>query len=123
MSPIPCAHCGYNFMRQSTDLEAPKLCNSCQVRELIINPKSRNQMENVKILIECSQEEQREIEEICIRDGKDFSRYFLELHYGSLEAERIFQANKSEAKESEFIETNARETEKKIHAQNRGKKR
>lgn len=83
MPPIPCAHCGVNFMRTTTDAEAPKLCNNCLLREQQ-KPRKEAPMENiVDILIKCPRQDQIEIEEICINQGIDFTRYFLELHYGS----------------------------------------
>lgn len=86
MPPIPCAHCGVNFMRTTTDPEAPKLCNNCLFREEQRNPKERDKMKTVEILIKCPQETQIEIEELCINQGINFSRYFLELHYASQSA-------------------------------------
>lgn len=83
MPPIPCSHCGGNFMRTTTDPDSPKLCNNCLVREEKRNPRKEEVMDTVDILIRCPREDQIEIEEICINQGKDFSRYFLELHYGS----------------------------------------
>lgn len=83
MHPIPCNHCGNNFMRPTLDPEAPRLCNNCTIREEKRNPKKAETMSTVDILIKCSREEQIEIEEICINQGIDFSRYFLELHHGS----------------------------------------
>lgn len=83
MPPIPCSHCGGNFMRTTTDPESPKLCNNCLVREEKRNPRKEEVMDTVDILIRCPREDQIEIEELCINQGIDFSRYFLELHYGS----------------------------------------
>ena len=84
MHPIPCAHCGVNFMRPLPDAEAPKLCNNCLVRQQLANPRKEEVMsDTVEILIKCPRQDQIEIEEICINQGIDFSRYFLELHYGS----------------------------------------
>ena len=40
-------------------------------------------MDTVGILIDCPKPLQIEIEELCINRGIDFTRYFLELHYGS----------------------------------------
>ena len=85
MNPIPCSHCAVNFMRKSIDPEAPKLCNSCVIRENIrcseINKKGKKMDENnVNILIECPKEIQKEIEEICLNNNLTFSTYFLQLH-------------------------------------------
>lgn len=84
MPPIPCSHCGTQFMRTNQDFENEKLCNNCFVKENLRNTKKENSMNDaVEILIKCSREEQIEVEEICISQSKDFSRYFLELHHAS----------------------------------------
>lgn len=80
MPPIPCMHCGNNFMRHTNDPEAAKLCNNCSVRENIRNPKGKEKMEMITIQIECPRQIQIEIEEICINKGVNFSEYFLDLH-------------------------------------------
>ena len=79
MEPIPCIHCGYNFMRRTLDPHAPRLCNGCEVRENLRNPKAKK-METVAILIQCPKTTQAEIEEYCLSHGLDFSKYFLSLH-------------------------------------------
>ena len=83
MPPIPCAHCGNNFMRSSIDPDAPKLCNNCLIREERRTTKGESKMSTIDILITCPRETQIEIEELCINQGIDFTRYFLELHHGS----------------------------------------
>lgn len=80
MPPIPCMHCGNNFMRHNIDPEAPRLCNNCSVKENIRNPKGVSKMQIITIQIECPRETQIEIEEICINQGVNFSQYFLDLH-------------------------------------------
>lgn len=80
MSPLPCAHCSMNFMRTNLDPDAPKLCNNCIVREELRNPKKGEQMETVEILIKCPKEIHAQIEEFCMSRGKDYSKYFLNLH-------------------------------------------
>lgn len=81
MNPIPCAHCGNNFMRHDLDPEAPKLCNNCLIRENIrTKKKDDNTMDSIDILVKCPREIQNEIEEICINEGISFSQYFLNLH-------------------------------------------
>lgn len=102
MPPIPCAHCGNNFMRPTIDPEAPKLCNNCSVKEEKRNPQTKVNMDTVDILVKCPKDVQVEIEELCINQGVDFTRYFLELHYGSQAA----IASMKEYKESpEYKET------------------
>lgn len=81
--PIPCAHCGGNFMRHDLDPNAPKLCNNCSVREEKRNPKGDKKMENIGVLIQCPKDVYIEIEELCVNNGTNPTRYFLELHYGS----------------------------------------
>ena len=93
MHPIPCSHCGNNFMRQTTDPEAPKLCNNCVVREHIRNPTKDKFMEVVDILITCTRKEQIEIEEICINEGIGFTQYFLQMHHSNQEIIRSMKEN------------------------------
>jgi hypothetical protein len=82
--PMPCAHCGMNFMFHNLDKEASKLCNNCVVREdLRTNKKKGNMQKNINILISCPEQDQKEIEEYCMQNGIDYSRYFLELHYSN----------------------------------------
>ncbi len=85
MNPIPCSHCGVNFMRPTIDPEAPKLCNNCSLKEEKRNPTKGKCMDTVDILIKCPIALQIEIEEICINNGGDFTKYFLGLH----EAEKV----------------------------------
>lgn len=93
MHPIPCAHCGLNFMRKTPDPEAHKLCNNCSLREEKRNPKSKNEekMTTVNVTITCPAKDYVAIEEHCINEGIDFSRYFLELHYGSQAAIEVMK--------------------------------
>jgi hypothetical protein len=84
MHPVPCNHCGSNFMRPTLDPEAPRLCNNCMVREEKRNPTKKENMDTtVEILIKCPRETQIEIEEYCINQGIDFTKYFLQLHQAS----------------------------------------
>ena len=99
MPPIPCNHCGNNFMRHTLDIEAPRLCNNCSVREEKRNPTQTETMTTVDILIKCPRQDQIDIEEICINQGINFSRYFLELHYGSQSAVAAIKECQKEMKE------------------------
>lgn len=71
-------------MRPTLDPESPRLCNNCAVREELRTPKKVNTMETVDILITCPRQIQINIEEYCINQGIDFSRYFLDLHYAKI---------------------------------------
>lgn len=82
MQPTPCNHCGYNFMRRDVAPDAPRLCNGCEVRENQRNPKGKT-METIGILIQCPQDEHIVIEELCINQGIDLTKYFLKLHHDS----------------------------------------
>jgi len=82
MQPVPCNHCGYNFMRQNLEPDAPRLCNSCEVRENIRNPQGKK-MDTIGILIQCPKDEHIVIEELCINQGIDLTKYFLKLHRDS----------------------------------------
>lgn len=83
MTPVPCHHCGYNFMRSSMNPEEPRLCNSCMVRENLRNVDKVKKMEDkiVHIVIECPLDIHKKIEEYCLSNGKSYSQYFLELHH------------------------------------------
>lgn len=91
-------------MRQTTDPEAIRLCNSCDIRENIRNPPTEKKMETVDILIKCPIKTQAEIEEYCMSFGMDFSKYFLELHekHGAVKkdlTEKAKQWDKEEVEE------------------------
>lgn len=83
MQPVACIHCGYNYMRRTTEPDAIRLCNSCEVRENLRNPKKEDKMQHIEILIKIPQADYVKIEEVCINEGKNASRYFLELHYAN----------------------------------------
>jgi hypothetical protein len=87
MQPIPCAHCGNNFMRHNLNPELPRLCNNCEIREEKRNPKEKK-METIDIVLTVPREDHIAIEEHCINHGIDFSKYFLELHKANTIFER-----------------------------------
>lgn len=79
MPPIPCAHCGNNFMRQDIDPEAEKLCNTCTLRK----PKQitkKNMENNFTISFEIPRDIYIQVEEKCTNEGCSFADYFLTLH-------------------------------------------
>lgn len=81
LPPVPCAHCGINFMRRNLDADAKKLCNSCENKQegkksVLLSDRSSFS----KILIEVDQKSQIEIEELCSAQGISFSDYFSNLH-------------------------------------------
>ena len=123
MPPIPCAHCGNNFMRQTLDPEAPKLCNNCTVREEKRNPTKVNTMDTVDILITCPKQVQINIEEYCINEGIDFSKYFLGLHYKKVgdEVSEQFLKPETELAKKETAEEHEKFLSK--TSQNKGKKK
>jgi len=82
--PIPCAHCGTNFMRHDLNPEAPKLCNNCDHKEKS-KPKKEIKMTDAKILIDCSRKMQIEVEEYCTNVGITISQYFTDLHRTSFD--------------------------------------
>lgn len=110
MQPIPCAHCGYNFMRQTRDPEAPKLCNSCVLKEEKRSPTKKESMKTIEIVIKCPVEIQADIEEYCINKGMDFSKYFLSLHhFFSEHSEGVKDYKEQLEKETQaFIDSNPR---------------
>lgn len=81
MPPIPCAHCGFNFMRVDLNPDKQPLCNNCFVKEELRNPKQEKPMKTIEIKIQIPLEEHKEIEEICINEGLSFSSYFLSLYH------------------------------------------
>lgn len=94
MGPIPCQHCGFNFMRANQD--APKLCNNCLLRDQRRNNSKKDETKGgtIDIIIKCSPREHAEVEEYCVREGIDFSRYFLEAHFSFQEALRVVEEYK-----------------------------
>lgn len=112
MPPIPCAHCGINFMRIDSDPKRPKLCNSCLLKEERRNPTQKVTMDTIEIVIKCPRDVQIEIEEYCINKGIDFSKYFLSLHH-------FF--NKPQEK-SEFSHENTETSEQNYHKPRKNKK-
>jgi hypothetical protein len=107
MSPIPCAHCGTNFMRRDLDPEAAKICNNCSIREQTrISNQGKKDMSKVQLLIEVDRPTQIEIEEICLNEGVSLSEYVLNLHLKSKsatdpEARAFFDKRDEEIKEPE----------------------
>lgn len=79
-APIPCAHCGVNFMRRDLHIDAPKICNNCILKDQIRNPKKEVKVDKIQVVLEVDQKTHAEIEEICINKGMTFSEYFLNLH-------------------------------------------
>ena len=78
--PIPCAHCGTNFMRRDLNPESPKLCNTCELKEKNKpKPKEKN-MTEVQMLITIDRKTQIEIEEHCVNHGISISTYVMTLH-------------------------------------------
>lgn len=81
MPPIPCAHCGFNFMRVDLNPDKQPLCNNCLIKEELRSPPKEKNMEYIEIKIQIPLEEHKEIEEICINEGISFSSYFLSLYH------------------------------------------
>ncbi len=102
MNPVPCSHCGYNYMRHSTDPEAPRLCNSCDVREQKRNPPGEKRMETIDILVKCPKNVYTEIEENCINNGTNPSDYLIKLHHA--ECAKITHKDEYQEKVGEFKE-------------------
>lgn len=85
MPPINCCHCAMLFMDHGNDPSKLKLCNSCEIKENLRNPKEKK-MDTIAINIQVPSKIHREIEEICINKGIDFSIYFIDLHNQLLNA-------------------------------------
>jgi hypothetical protein len=67
-------------MRQTIDPEAARLCPSCKLREEKRSPKKKEVMKTIDIVIKCPPDIHAVIEEWCMNNGMDFTKYFLELH-------------------------------------------
>lgn len=80
MNPQPCKHCGNNFMMAIPESDLPKLCNNCLLKEDIRLGVKKEKMDTINILIKLPKEIHKEIEEICISEGIDLSKYFLKLY-------------------------------------------
>lgn len=87
IGPIPCQHCGVNFMPHDVHPDDLKLCNNCVIKENIRNPKKEKSMQddNIVILINCPRKDHADIEEACIRTGVTLSEFFMTLYQRSLE--------------------------------------
>jgi len=131
MQPIPCNHCGFNFMRQTIDPEAPKLCNSCAIREEKRSPTKKDIMPTIDIVIKCPVAIQADIEEYCINKGMDFSKYFLSLHhFFSEHSEGFHKVNLTDvyidpkpSGKPDFVTTKKEMEEKSKQPQPKGKKK
>lgn len=77
--PVPCSHCGFNFMPRETIPGALRLCNNCQVKETTRKNAEDNKAKMAKILIECPIEVQKRLEEKCLNSGESLSAIFLRL--------------------------------------------
>lgn len=80
MSPLPCSHCGNNFMRHTSEFETEKLCNNCFIREESRKIKKEEKMDVTNILITVPSQMQKDIEEICIKEGLSFGEFFISLY-------------------------------------------
>lgn len=101
--PIPCAHCGTNFMRHNLDPEAPKICNNCVIRERdrekTLKKPGVKDMSKIQIMIEFDPKTQVEVEELCMNRGISYSQYFLQLHEDSKVLGRVVKEEEVEKSE------------------------
>lgn len=118
MQPTPCLHCGYNYMRK-TENDDLRLCNSCEVRENIRNPKEKK-METVDILVKCPTDTYRDIEEKCINLGTNPSDYLMTLYYDDCSrfldrkeyTEKVGGFRDGEETEEKIVQTNTKKLKK-----------
>ena len=80
MQPIPCAHCGTNFMRKTVNPEDEKLCNNCSHKESQRKIPKEGKSMSVQLLVEVDRQTQIEIEEICLNEGLTLGQYVVNLH-------------------------------------------
>lgn len=77
-TPVPCRHCGYNFMKDINDTEG--LCNNCILAQERRNPtKGEKPMDTINITFKCPKDVYAKFEEFCLREGKDISVFLTEL--------------------------------------------
>jgi len=118
-------------MRQTIDPEAPKLCNSCAIREEKRSPTKKDIMPTIDIVIKCPVAIQADIEEYCINKGMDFSKYFLSLHhFFSEHSEGFHKVNLTDvyidpkpSGKPDFVTTKKEMEEKSKQPQPKGKKK
>lgn len=67
-------------MRQTTDPEAIRLCNGCAEREKQRKVEVTKDDNTIGLLVKCPKKTYKEIEEYCVNNGLDFTKYFLSLH-------------------------------------------
>jgi hypothetical protein len=94
MQPVPCNHCGYNFMRQTTDPEAIRLCNGCAEKEKQRKVEVKKEDNTVGILVKVPKDVYKRIEEYCTNEGMDFTKYFISLHEAFWQPEFIVHDQK-----------------------------
>lgn len=99
--PVPCKHCGYNYMRANEDQFG--LCNNCIIAEERRNPKKGEiKMESIDILVKCPKDAYAKLEEHCINDGKDLSTFII---YAALENLEKGSIQHFVSKDTEFSES------------------
>lgn len=102
--PVPCAHCGTNFMRRNLDPDAARICHTCELKSPQ-KPKIYHRGADVdkpKMLIEIDLKTQAEIEELCLKEGISFSKYFMEAHNFFAKSKCV--VNKEEETENNIVE-------------------
>ena len=112
MPPIPCSHCGNNFMRPTIDPEAPKLCNNCAIREEKRTSKGDIAMQELDILVRCPQDVYAKIEEICVSEGTNPSKYFMSLHDANVQKRCIRDGEKIQADDLDKIQQKIKQSKK-----------
>lgn len=97
MPPIPCAHCGNNFMKADLNPDSHKLCNNCFLRQELRTNKKGKTMDTIDILIKVPSKIYAIIEEKCMSNGMDCSQYFLSLvDFHSVNEDEIEDQNKED---------------------------
>lgn len=67
-------------MRRDLARDAPRICNSCVIKEKKRTNQGDIPVSEMQIIIKCSQEEHAKIEELCVNKGINYSDYFMGLH-------------------------------------------
>ena len=77
MAPIPCAHCGVNFMPHDPDSDTIKICNNCTIKDRMRSKKEPPGKQKMQITVQFSKENVGKIEEYCLSENMSFEELFL----------------------------------------------
>ncbi|VVB80751.1 Uncharacterised protein [uncultured archaeon] len=80
MAPRPCHHCGLNFMPIDPNYEGLALCNNCQLKNQNRTKQETKMSEDkFNMVIALPRSYAVQIEEKCMKEGINFSEFFINL--------------------------------------------